>query len=405
MNKWKIVAVLALLVTLLSFNWDRIELESRAFVVTLGIDSADTDDARFEVSMNIAHTADKEGGGTNSVIMRRAQGDSLAHAMGQLEASISEKVYFGHTKAIVLGEAVLQDASLLREVVDTLSRNSEIGIGTIVTATDKKAAEVLAARPKEQGLLGVYLSGFFNSKSPGSKGSANTASSAVKLDLEHLDLHLLTSGGVLIPLITLESDDEADNDDDGGSTDNSDSETDSADKEVIINGVAVVRDYALEGYISQDDMRGFLWLAESAAGTRVALETDSGHVTMLISTSSVRYGFSEKDVALVCRVTLKAEGSIQGMDYADRADALFGPDKMVMYQSDFADEIRAEAMAVLDILQDYAVDGLGLKERLRKKDRALFHRFASDGDWCAAYESMAFEVDVDVVIRNAGAVK
>jgi len=400
MSKWKIFGAVALVIALLSFNWDRIELESRAFVVTLGIDVAEADDSRFEVSMNIAHTADRENGGTESVILRRAEGDSLAHAMGQVEAAISEKIYFGHTKAIVLSEAVLEDASLLREVVDTLSRNNEINIKATVVATDKSAAELLAARPRKQGLLGVYLSGFFNS----SLGSTNSAASAVKLDLEHLDLDLLISGSVLIPMITLEADegDESPTDAGGGEGDNDSSQ------EVIISGIAVVRDYALIDRIEQSHMGGFLWLKEDAAGTRVVLEheNDRGYLTFLTNHSKARMNFSDTDGVLLCRVTINVEGSIQGASYMGSDYSLhFDSRGMAAYEDDFAAKIKEEAEALFEELQGLGVDGLGLKESLRKKDRLLYRRYAVEGDWQAAYEGMVLEVEVDVAVRNAGAVK
>jgi len=398
MNKWKIIAAVVLVIALLSFNWDRIELESRAFVVTLGIDGSENDDARFEVSMNIAHTADRESGGTDEVILRRAEGDSLAHAMGQVEAAISEKVYFGHTKAIVLGEAVLQDAGLLREVVDTLSRNNEINIKATVVATDETAAELLAARPKKQGLLGVYLSGFFNSN----LNSTNSAASAVKLDLEHLDLNLLISGSVLIPLITLDSDED---DDSAEDADNGDKSADAGDKEVIISGVAVVRDYVLSGRIEQSCMGGFLWLKQDAAGTRVVLEKsdNDSRLTFLTRHSKARKHFIEENGVLHCRIALNVEGGIQAADYLGDSGLHFDSQGMAAYEDDFAAKIKAEAEELFEQLQELGVDGLGLKEALRKKDRTLYRKFASN--WHTTYAEMVFKVDVNVKIRNAGAIK
>ncbi|MCL2397218.1 MAG: Ger(x)C family spore germination protein [Defluviitaleaceae bacterium] len=375
LSKFGVVAVV--LFVLLSFNWDRIELESRAFVVTIGIDVAKDDDKPFEVSMNISDTAAMEqGGDENPVVKRNASGESLAHAMGQVEAKISDKIYYGHTKAVVIGAEVLEDSDLLREVIDTLSRKNDINIKCIIMATDKTAAEILAAQPQEQGLLGVYLASFYNSN------NANTASSVVKLDLEGLIVSLRAGQSAVIPKITLEGEGD--------------------EEEVTIGGVAVVRDFARVGYIDEEDMRGFLWLTENGAGTQIAIETESGHTTMLTSKSRARMDFYEEGGRLHCLARLNVEGSIEGALFME--EQLFDADNLAALEERFAGKIQGEMEDIFRILQkDFAVDGFGLKEKLRKKQWGLYQKY--EEDWPLAYDEMIFVARVDLTIRNTGAVK
>ena len=385
---FKFLTIGAMLFVLLSFNWDRIELEGRAFVVAIGIDAADEGNGsnKFQVSMSIADVAAMEGvgGDADVAVLRVAEGESLACAMGQIDAKMSAKVYYGHTKAVVLGESILKDEGLLRETVDTLSRKNEINTKCIVMATDAAAKDILAAKPKEQSLLGVYLSGFYNNN------NANTAAAVVKLDLEGLIEGLRGTQSAVIPKVSLEEEGE------GRETS----------KDVAISGVAVLKDFVLAGYVPDEDMAGFLWLMENAAGAQVAVDTGNGSITLLVQNSKVKISFGEADGQLHCMVKLRAEGSIEGASFME--DYFYEAETMQQLQKDFAGKIREEIEEILRVFQqNLGVDGFGLKEQLYKKDWRLYQEYLDRArcDWQTAFEDMAFRVDVDVTIRNAGPVK
>jgi len=379
----KFIIIGMLLFVLLSFNWDRTELEGRAFVVAIGIDTSENNEKRFEVSMSIADVAAMEGSGGDAdvAILRTAKGESLACAMGQINAKMSDTVYYGHTKAIVLGESILEDENLLREIIDTLSRKNEINIKCIVmAAADVAAKDVLAAKPREQSLLGVYLSGFYNSN------NANAAANVVKLDLEGLIEGLRDTGSAVIPQVSLEKDGE--------------------EEEVIISGVAVLRDFKIIGDIPDEDMAGFLWIMEDAAGAQVAVEAGSGHITFLVQHSKVKLSFNEQRGQLHCAIKLRTEGSIEGARFME--DYLYDTQMMQQLQDKFADKIHEEIEDILTVFQQgLSVDGFGLKELLRKKDWQLYesHMYEAQDNWQEVFENMEFVINVDVTIRNAGPVK
>jgi len=375
----KFIVIGVMLFVLLSFNWDRTELEGRAFVVAIGIDAGDDEGERFEVSMSIADVAAMEGeGGDDVSILRVASGESLALAMGQIDAKISDNVYYGHTKAIVLGKCILEDESLLREVIDTLQRKNEINIKCIVMAADQKAAkDMLEAKPREQGLLGLYLSGFYNNH------NANAAAHVLKLDLEGLTEGMRDTQSAVIPKIALEDD------------------------EVAISGVAVLRGFELAGTVDDEEMAGFLWIMGDAIGTQIAIEAGKseghGHITFLAATSRTKLSFKELDGRLHCIIKIKTEGSIEGARFME--DYLYNTATMLKLQKNFATKIQNEIESTINIFQqDLAVDGFGIKEQLRKKDWRLYQKY-NDQDWQDTFKDMQFTINVDVTIRNAGSVK
>lgn len=349
----KFGGAVALVLALLFFNWDRTELENRAFVVAMGIDACEEAQARFKVSLSIADTAALEKEKDGASMVRTATGQSLNHTMGQVDAGLSSKIYFGHTKAVVLGEGVLVNSDLLREVVDSLSRNNEINIKTVVLAAEKTAAEILSAKPKEQNQVGMYLAGFYN------KNDTNTAALAVKLDLEGLDSALLSTKSVLIPKVAVGDD-----------------------EEVVIGGVAAIRDFALAGHIPEKDLGGFLWLKENAAGAMIPIETEDGFATFLTSKSKAKIGFYENNGLLHCRVQIKAKGGAHGAD--------------IRHARVFEEKIEKEIEEIFGIMQHMGVDGPNLKEELRKKERKLFQKYESD--WGEAFKNIVLQIKVDITI-------
>jgi len=189
---------------------------------------------------------------------------------------------------------------------------------------------------------------------------------------------LMNSGSTIIPRITTENDDE-----------------------IAISGVAVVRDFALLDFVEEEDMAGYLWLLENAAGTQVPIEADGGHITFSTAKSRARLSFRETEGRLVCHVKLKVEGSIEGAVFM--GEKLFDDNKLSEYQAAFAEKINDEIVEIFHTFQDLGVDGLGLQEILRKRHWPIYQRHADN--WHTSFAETTLVTEVDVIIRNTGAVK
>ena len=145
---------------------------------------------------------------------------------------------------------------------------------------------------------------------------------------------------------------------------------------------------------------------ENAAGAQVAVNAGDGHITLLVQRSKAKIDFDKYDGRLRCRVKLHTEGSIEGARFME--DYLYDAQIMKQLQNDFANRIREEIDEILYVFQqELGVDGFGLKELLRKKDWQLYEEYMhqAQDDWRAVFEDIDFAVDVDVLIRNSGAVK
>jgi len=121
----------------------------------------------------------------------------------------------------------------------------------------------------------------------------------------------------------------------------------------------------------------------------------------LVAGSKARLSFYEENGKIHCKVRLKAEGSIEGSAFMD--SRLFDAQALANYEAIFSDKIQDKIGEIFHIFQDIGVDGLGLHEQVRKKEWKLYQRH--EDDWPQAFREMALSLDVEVKIRNTGAIK
>ncbi|MCL2575412.1 MAG: Ger(x)C family spore germination protein [Defluviitaleaceae bacterium] len=335
----------------MAFSWDRTEMENRAFVITIGVDKGE--ELPYKVTMSIL---DAEGfeDGEDARVLRDAEGECPASAMGAVGATISRSIYFGHTKAIILGAELLKNADALSKTVDVLSKNNDINIRTVVMATDKTAAEIMNAKPETQQMLGMYLSGFY------SKSNTNTAALVVKADLESLVADFRLSGTSIIPKVTIDKDDE-----------------------IKIGGVALIKNHALTGFLTPDDMAGYLWMRENAVG----LQLTSDSATIKIERSKPKISFVEYSGTLLCYAKIEAVAGLEA-----------GKNNPQVVE-EFQRKIERDITETFRIFQEvYISDGLELREILRKHYPKLYDKYG--GDWEKTFAHIRFVTKVDLEIRH-----
>lgn len=168
----KFIAISAVAIAILAFNWDRVEMENRAFVIALGVEAGE--DEAFKVALSVIDPTALEEGEETPKILYEAEGKTLEKAMEQVGKEMSDTVYYGHTKAIIIGEDILSNSEKLWKAVDTLAHNNDINIRTIVMTTSQPVGEVLQTPPKNGNLLGLYLVNYYDNNPEEPKMSLET---------------------------------------------------------------------------------------------------------------------------------------------------------------------------------------------------------------------------------------
>ncbi|MCL2415873.1 MAG: hypothetical protein FWD01_03570 [Defluviitaleaceae bacterium] len=433
MKNLRILIAAAAIIALMNFNWDRAELESRAFVVTIGIDALDNQEEssgnnengenRFEVYMTIPDVRyiadDKE----ENVRVFSARGRTISQAVEAVDSKISNRIYFGHTKVIMLGENLLKNQNLLREALDTLERKNDINAKCIILAANQPISEILEAKPYGKSLLGMYISNFYNN-------SADSAFAMKKMDLETLIADLGNSGDAVIPKISLldsgDAEKEAKEEEkegnkgkgeeekqekkakEGKEEDKQEKSDGRKQKELTIAGAAMIADFELAGYAEEDDLSGYLWLGnafgnssgngKNAAGAIAVVEHENFYVSMKVGESRSKFWFEENKESgrLVCVGEIKVTGNIDSYKFLEKD---FDQDMLQYFENLFCMSIAEQAASIFGLFRDeYGIDGFNLQEHLKKKNHDLFLKYAdSDGAyWDSVFADMDFQPRVTV---------
>lgn len=181
--KLLVVALLAL--PLLTGCWDRLEIEERAVVLGISIDTAKPEEGKEEeevshlqgkfpapkkdlirVAVQIAlpgriplgpgESGSGGGSGAESTVwVIHVVGHSIDDALMNLQQQLSGRLFFGHLRVIVVSEDVAKKG--LQNVNDYFRRNSEVRRMAWMIVSQGNAEELMKAAPKLERVPTLYL--------------------------------------------------------------------------------------------------------------------------------------------------------------------------------------------------------------------------------------------------------
>lgn len=179
-HKVKLVFLLFLLVPLLTGCWDSREIEKRAVILAIGIDRAGPD--AEEQEENVGHKEERipipeeqmieliaqiavpgriplgpqtGGGEQKPVLVVHVFGHTIEDAMLNLQQEISDEVFLGHLRVIVLNEEVAKDG--VNRFNDYLRRNPEIRRTASLVVSKEKASTYMEMVPELERVPSLYL--------------------------------------------------------------------------------------------------------------------------------------------------------------------------------------------------------------------------------------------------------
>jgi spore germination protein KC len=189
LSRWaktiKLPLVILTVFPLLSGCWDRLELEERAVVLGISIDTAEPEEVQQEgaitfhsdnvsfpkkdlisVSVQIAipgkiqlgpseNSGSGKGGTVQSVWVVKVVGYTLDDALVNLQQQISGRLFYGHLRVIVVSEAVARRG--MENINDFLRRNSEVRRMAWMLISRGRAEELMKSKPQLERVPTLYL--------------------------------------------------------------------------------------------------------------------------------------------------------------------------------------------------------------------------------------------------------
>ncbi|MDK2805992.1 MAG: spore germination protein [Thermoanaerobacterium sp.] len=166
MKKIKVYVLLLLILSLLTGCWDKVEIEDRAFVMAIGIDTSKQAKNYIvtfqfpnvkQVSSGAGGSGGGGGGGGQPNFSISEVGDTVFSASRHISTRLDKRLFLGHTKAVILGKDVVSDRNKFLEVLDTLDRSYELSRKLRLLVADGKAQDILLKNYKFDPDIGVYI--------------------------------------------------------------------------------------------------------------------------------------------------------------------------------------------------------------------------------------------------------
>ncbi len=145
---YKLLLALAMTTTLTGC-WGAIDLQGMAYVTAIGIDYRDD---RFIVHVqilnlsNVAQTEQAQIGKNVPVWIGRGEGKTLVDALSEVSVATEMSLFFGHLKAIVCSEQLLEQPKLLEQLYDSFNRLRDVRYNIWVFGTKENMVELLSRK-------------------------------------------------------------------------------------------------------------------------------------------------------------------------------------------------------------------------------------------------------------------
>lgn len=376
--------------------FDKVELEERAIVLAIGIDKyteeEDTniekngEEKRFIVSLAMPDVSEEEkegkseknqseamqdsSGKSKNEAIKLGEGASVASVIQLIDTYMSKKLYFGHTKAVVLGNEILKDEDMLKEVIDSLERNNEISRKVVILGTSKNAKDILETVPKDEKMLGIYINDFYKN---GKRSSALT----YNIDLEDMIQDMLAREDAVLPDIEIVDDD------------------------VRLFGTVALKQGKYAGRLDSAESRGLLWVVDKKSLGEIDAPFEDGYISTTIYKKKVKRKIEEKDGKIKVRFDINAEGNIS--EYSLGKSIVMNSDEYKKVEEALALEVRKNIELAINKMKELGADLFGLKELIRREKYDLYKKYNLEN--VNIYEIVDIEVLVNVRIKGGGSVK
>lgn len=386
------LTLLLIMSILLNGCWDKVEIDRRNFVSTIGIDIgadigkidelkkikpgepfSEIDFKKLSVFYNfpdISQLGPQQGGVAKTKTIT-TEAYSMEDAISKAIEKSSRSISFAHTQIILLGNEFFAYPDVAKEVVDYLQRQPSLKRNMLVIMTLGKVEDFLKYKPDMEKSVDNYLEGII-------KGSDRKIG-IIPITLDEFINDLITSGNVGIPCISL----------------------DREKNELKLAGTGIVKNYKMVDTLSVDMTEDIQILqGKIKRGKRVVYK--EGHpIDFEIEGIERKIKVRENNGKLQFDINLNLEGEVKGYYVGEQ---VFSRNFIEELENNLSKSLKYENERLIKVLQDkYEVDLLDLKEYVQKFHPLIWNRVKNN--WDEVYKSAKVNVNCVVNVRRIGQVK
>ena len=346
----------------LSGCWDKVELESRAFVVAIGVDKAESDEYKFTVTISIAtndHNNNEDDSEDKPQHIKKASAQTVTEAIKIINAETDKQLYFGQTKMLTLGNCLISNASLLQSALDSFNRHTEIDRAIYVLAAQNTAAEIIATKPQCEALPGQYVAAIY-------KDNRKVGGISFPMNLDKLLTQLKYAETALLPNLGAE------------------------DMRLSLSGAALLADTHKIGSLTNDELRGYLWSIDNGGqGAIVTAKLSQHTIPFKVEKHKASTYFIENGGKLTAHIKVELSGRIDEM-----------PNLPVnTIKHNLEETVKNEILHTARKMQtEFSRDGYNWLDTMRKRQYPLYQRHAHN--WKEVFPEIEVKPHVVITIKT-----
>lgn len=368
--------ILVLLLPLISGCWDRRELNKRAIVAGLGLDSSPREGQILVSAQIIDPTQAKTpqtsgGGGGEPAWIITSQGSSLFEALRNMVHICPRKPFFPHNQIIIFGEDLARKG--IKDHIDMLSRDYEFRETNWIIISEGKAQDILAAKTRINSISAFYIRNQIDERVSSSKATA------VNL-VDFSDRIMSKSTVPIASYIRFENQ--------------------GKEKRLLFSETAVFnQDLKLAGILNDRETRGLLWVLGEVKSGIIVVENPSrkGKYSLEILEASRKIIPEIKDGKPVITVRIQASSNL---GETSCAEDLLKPEKWKLIKELQNQAIREEVITALKKAQAMNTDVFGFGEAFHKKYPRQWREM--EADWQGIFPALEVKILVESKMKRPG---
>lgn len=373
--KFRAFFIFLLICLVLTGCWDMREIERRLFVGGVGIDVSDKAN-QYEFSFSIPIVREivgspggGGGGGGPAVALESSISESITEATRDMALRFNRDLFFEHMRIIVIGEDAARQG--LRQVINPFIRQTYFNRRSRIAIAEGSAKKILEVEPWVEKIGAEYLQTIY--------AKVEFTGEFVDGDFgDFIDQIHAFSGNALVSKIA------------------------PREEEVYIGGAAVIKDYKLVGWLSEEETQGVNFMLGEMRGGSIVVDdpktTDKATFSILRAQRKIYLVSTEPTFHF--NVKIEVEGDITEVTEGRRIEDY----EIQQIQILVAEKIKEQVNKGVSKLQkDYRVDLVRLNDYLYKYHHRIWDEYKDE--WEEAFETAQISVDVDVQVQNFGITK
>jgi Ger(x)C family germination protein len=378
----RMLGLLVAVTLMLTGCWDKVELDRRAFVLGVAIDTAPEDEGNSDVYMLTLETpAPKQEGGGGEETSRAGQsqakpstiftgtGKTFFEIIRKMATQSNKALFFGQQHVLIIGEDLLRRCSL-HKILDFWIRDSEVDRSIKVLVARGRAEDIFKTTPKNAKNVSLFVKGVLEERV---KTSRFVETKYIKLLKE-----MAEDGNMLIGGIAAEGEDV-----------------------LRVSESAVIKGCKLQGWLNEEETRAVQYVMGEVIGGEIAVldpENEDSFVSVEIYGVKTQVKADIKSGLPSFFINIKIDCSI-----AELGDVYRKLDEknVESIERAAADIIKKQIGDTVKKLQkEFKTDVLGFREKLEKYHHKEWKKLKET--WDELYPEVPVSIEVVAKVRSMG---